>query len=451
MAISSFVLMNIFHKRVLPYIAVGIILAELFIGGIAYQNAVSNEQGSLLERTKTVAAALDIDEIMQLRGDMSDEALPAYWSLKQKLIRVAEVNTDVTSVYVTGFRNGDIFFYADSVASGEVDEATPGLIYDEATPLFRSVFLENQAIIEGPMSDRWGSWVSGIVPIGDANAGFATASVGLDIDTALYTRGIWMATAVPMLVSGVLFLLFLIGYMRYQKNREVLLLRAKFVSIASHELRSPVSGIVWAAQSLLSRADAVPSQTTHEVLTQIEKTGRQILGTIGEILDLSKLQSAQTRKVVMNGVDITQLMTEVMQSLTLVAQQAGVSVRFDASLPHKLLILCDREKTRRVISNIMTNALKYSKRGGEVIIGYQFADKQHIFSIQDSGVGIPEAEQGRVFQGNFRASNVERSLIEGTGIGLYMVQELMRAQGGTIRFVSKPNVGTTFFIQLRDR
>jgi signal transduction histidine kinase len=382
---------------------------------------------------------------------MSDEELPAYHELKQKLIRVAQVNTDVTSVYVTGFRNGDIFFYADSVASGLVDEATPGLVYDEATPLFKTVFTVGRTVFEGPISDRWGSWVSSLVPVFEPATGLVIASVGLDIDSLIYKKNVAIATLVPMLLFGVVFLLGLVGYVRYRKNKEVLTLRAKFVSIASHELRSPVSGIVWAAQSLLGRADAALSAGAREIITQIEKTSRQILGTVGEILDLSKLQGAEANRVVMNGVDITALVKEILQSLALVAQQAGIRVRLDDSMPAKLMVLCDKEKTQRVISNIVTNALKYSKQNGEVVIGYRHEDGMHTISIQDDGVGIPEGEQGKIFQSNFRASNVERSLIAGTGIGLHLVKELMERQGGSVRFTSKPGAGTTFYIQLKDR
>jgi signal transduction histidine kinase len=114
-------------------------------------------------------------------------------------------------------------------------------------------------------------------------------------------------------------------------------------------------------------------------------------------------------------------------------------------------VLCDKEKTRRVISNILTNALKYSTRGGEVVIGYAHEAKRHIISVKDSGIGIPAADQAKIFQGNFRASNAERSLIAGTGIGLNLVKELMEAQGGRVHFISKPGEGTTFFIELKDR
>lgn len=443
--------MDFIKKHSVSFLAISFIAVELVVGYFAFHNAQIDEQQSLLERAKTVSAALDIHEILALSGNETDELLPEYQELKQQLVRVAEVNADVTSVYVTGFRDGTIFFYADSVASGEVDEATPGLIYDEATDNFFSVFAEGKTIFEGPTADRWGSWVSALVPIIDESTGMAIASIGIDIDSRIYRWNVWMATAVPVLALGVVLLFVFAAYARYQKNKEVLILRSKFVSIASHELRSPVSGLVWAAQSLLSRPDAALSAPARDVIAQMEKTGHQVLRTVGEILELSKLQGSRANKVIMNGVDISLLLREVMQSLALVGQENGVTVRLDDSVPPKLLILCDREKTQRVLSNILTNALKYSSRGGEVVIGYSHEGKRHVFSIKDSGVGIPDAEQGKIFQTNFRASNVERSLIAGTGIGLHLVKELMEIQGGAVRFTSHSGEGTTFFIELKDR
>jgi hypothetical protein len=262
--------MGIFKKHPSLLIILGLVVIEFIIGYVAFQNAAKSEQHSLLERTQTVAAAIDSSEILPLSGDETDVNTLPYQLIKQKLIRVAAANADVTSVYITGYRNGNIFFYADSVANGEVDEATPGLVYGEATPLFISVFTEGKTIIEGPLSDRWGSWVSGIVPILEPTTGLVIASVGLDMNSATYTKNIWMATAVPVLLFGIFFLLVLVVYVRYQKNKEMLILRAKFVSIASHELRSPVSGIVWATQSLLSRAGAALDAGSREVVTQIE-------------------------------------------------------------------------------------------------------------------------------------------------------------------------------------
>lgn len=281
------------RKYPIIVLSILLVLCEVCIGFFAYQNASKVEQRSLIERSRTIAAALDAHEILELSGSELDYGTTPYLELKNKLMKVAEVNPDITSAYVTGYRNGDIFFFADSVASSDVDEATPGLVYDEATDLFRSVFLEGVTMFEGPISDRWGSWVSAIVPIINEANGSVIASVGLDIESSIYRRRIAMATAVPVLAFGVVFLIGLVAVIRYQKNKEMLTLRAKFVSIASHELRSPVSGVVWAAESLLTQRGVTLTSAARETIAQIVRTGRQVLRTVNDILDLAKLQGIQ--------------------------------------------------------------------------------------------------------------------------------------------------------------
>ncbi len=439
--------MAYFKKPILVSIAIGCVVIECIAGFVAYQSAIQSEQRSLVERTKSVAAALDVDKILALTGTKADVATANYQSLKQTLMRIGEANTDVTSVYITGYRDGNVFFFVDSVASGDVDEATPGLTYGEATPEFIAVLTEGRMLFEGPVTDRWGSWVSAAVPLRHPQTQAVIASVGMDVRSGVYVQRVIAITAVPVLLLGIIMLVLLVMYVHYLKSKEVLMLKARFVSIASHELRSPVAGIVWAAQSLLKTESDGLKQSWQNTIRLIEQTGHQILKTVSEILDLSRLQDAQANKVVLEAVDISELIRETAQGLTLVMKQSGVVVRIDASLPHQLMVMCDRQKTQRVIANVLTNALKYSPGGGEVVIAYQADATKHVISITDQGVGIPEADQANVFKNNFRASNVERSLIAGSGIGLHLVKGLMEMQGGSIRFISKSGSGTTFFIE----
>jgi len=443
--------MLIFKKHPVLMMVLAMLAIEVMVGFFAFHQSIQQQQQSLIERAKTLAASIDSTEILPLTGSEADNNLPAYQALKRKLIRIGEVNTDVTSVYLNGYRNGAVFFFADSVAFGEVDEATPGLIYDEATPLFISVFTEGKTIFEGPVSDRWGSWVSGIAPIFDPATANVLASVGLDVDGAVYAHTVILLTAIPVLSLGTLFLLILVLFVRYLKNKQFVTLRSKFVSIASHELRSPVAGIVWAVQSLLKRSDVTMDAETQHTMSLIEQSGQQVLGTVREILELSKLQGAEDSKLVMMPVDIRALIGEVIQSMALVAQQARVTMDTDDTFPAKLVIVCDRDKTKRVFSNIITNALKYAYCDSEVHLGYQKEKGMHIVSVENHGVGIPAAEQGEIFKTNFRASNAERSLIAGTGMGLRLVKELMEMQGGEASFRSTPNLVTVFYISFKDR
>ncbi len=438
-----------FKNRVFLLIVVCSLALELVFGFFVYHFAVQSEQESLVIRAQSVAAVFDSREIEQLRGDESDLQNPAYASIKQKLIRIGHVDTDVTSVYVTGYRNGEIFFYADSVDNHEVGEATPGLSYPEATPLFKSVFTEGRSILEGPLADRWGTWVSGIAPIVDGQTNRVVASIGLDIDASVYRLGVATKTLIPILLLGVILLLVLIFYGQYEKKKETLALKAKFISIASHELRSPVAGIVWACQSLLKRGATQLDPSVAKTVSLIEQTGHRVISSVGDIMNLSALENVDPGKIAYEQVNMTVLLADIIESLALVTAEHRIKIRFDARWPGKLELECDREKCKRIFSNVITNALKYSRPDSQIVLGHESKGGMRIISVKDNGIGIPLAEQANIFRGDFRASNALAAHVAGSGFGLHFVKELVEAQGGKIWFESEINVGTTFFVALR--
>ncbi len=438
------------RQRKFLLILLSFLIIEAGFGFVMYRFAAQAEQQSLLTRVQTVAGAFDAREITQLAGNESDSETPAYRSLKQRLVRIGKVNADVVSVYVTGYRDGRVFFYADSVDNHEVGEATPGLLYEEATPLFVSVFTEGKTIFEGPLADRWGEWVSAIAPIVDENAA-VVASIGMDLDASAYRVGVITKTAVPVLLLGILFLIAFILYIRYSKNRELLELKSRFVSIASHELRSPVAGIVWAAQSLQHRAGALCDDESRQTMLLIEQAGKQLGGTVEEILNFSRLASAEHEKFKISMIDLAALVRTSVRSLALVAQQMGVVITTSPSWPLAVNMRCDSEKTKRVLLNLLTNALKYSRRGGRITIGYSLDAHGHHVSVADEGVGIPKSEQEKIFKPDFRASNVDKSLIVGSGLGLYFARKMMEEQGGALRFTSHEGKGSIFYMDLPDR
>ena len=427
------------------------LVVEVTVGFVSYHLAAQSEQQLLLVRAQTVAGAFDSREISQLKGDMSDLAMPAYQSLKQRLIRIGKVSPDLVSVYVTGYRDGGVFFYADSVDNHEVGEATPGLTYEEASPAFTSVLTQGATIFEGPLADRWGTWVSGVAPILDGETGNVVASIGMDIDAKVYGTGVLTKTLVPMLLLAVVLLAVLVGYVRYVKNKELLLLKAKFVSIASHELRSPVASIVWATESLLGRSGESLPPAALNTVSLITQTGRHILDTIAEILDLAQLQSVKGTAVRLETVNMLGLILEITKSMTLLAHEHRVLLRPDPLLPDRIEIVCDRASTKRVLSNIITNAIKYSPADGTITIGYRRQGPWHGITVADQGIGIPEGEKARIFEENFRASNAQSSSIAGTGFGLHLAKDLMEAQGGNLSFETESGKGTVFFVAFKGR
>jgi signal transduction histidine kinase len=165
-----------------------------------------------------------------------------------------------------------------------------------------------------------------------------------------------------------------------------------------------------------------------------------------DILELSHASS--DRPFTMQKTDMNKLVQEIIETQTLSAQQKNVSLQFDQYWPKSFTIQCDPDQMRRAIHNVISNAIKYTRNDTPVVISYQQDDKHHKILVTDQGIGIPAAEQNKVFRGFYRASNAAKSDIPGTGLGLYLVKTVFERHGGSVSFVSVENKGTTFTLTL---
>jgi signal transduction histidine kinase len=146
--------------------------------------------------------------------------------------------------------------------------------------------------------------------------------------------------------------------------------------------------------------------------------------------------------------DLPSLVKEVVATQMLSAEQKQVSVIMDDYWPAKLSVNVDPDQMRRAIHNVISNAIKYTRNNTTVTISYQRDAKQHKILVADQGIGIPAAEQSKVFRGFYRASNAVKSDVPGTGLGLYLVKTVFERHGGSVSFVSEENRGATFTLTL---
>src|SRR5690606_10639942 len=129
-------------------------------------------------------------------------------------------------------------------------------------------------------------------------------------------------------------------------------------------------------------------------------------------------------------------------------EQAHISIVFDKTFPHTFPFTADKEKIRRIFSNIIGNALKYSSPGGSITFGAHIEDGAVVISVADKGIGIPKSEQKNIFATYYRASNAEHHTAHGTGMGLYFTKQLVDLHNGTLWFESREGQGSTFFVKL---
>lgn len=437
-------------SRLSQYSSVTIFLIfAVLLGGaiLAFANGVSVRDQMLQqlgERATTIAAALDTQKVAQLTATEADNSLPAYAELKTKLSVLKQSNTDARIIYISKERGDDVFFAVDSEAPNSSYYSPPGERYPEATPLFKQVFSSVNTVVEGPLTDSFGTWVSGLAPVVDFTTGKTIAVVGVDIDASSYIQTIWTNIAVPLLVALVFIGILMTYELARQRQQQLLRMRSELVSIASHELRTPITGIRWAAESLVRTLPDGPQKT---MVQAIYDSVINLQNGTEDILQLTRITKGHEEKLDPKPTDITALIHMICSTQALAAQQKEVKLVVDQSWPEHLTITCDPTKMRRALDNIVSNAVKYTRDNTAVTIHYSH-DQGHHISVADQGIGIPKDEQSRVFAGFYRASNAKATGVSGTGLGLYLTKTILEQHHGNVSFTSTEGQGTTFTLTL---
>lgn len=228
------------------------------------------------------------------------------------------------------------------------------------------------------------------------------------------------------------------------REREFGQLKSRFVSMTSHEFRTPLTGIQSSVDLLADYGDRLEAAEKQEVFQQIRDSVARMTRMLDNILVIG-CGEAQKLRFTPGPTDIAalcrQLLNEVTQSRPADGVRSEIIMELDDVAGDWLL---DENLLRHSLGNLLTNALKYSPAGGDVFFRVSFANGQLRFEIADQGIGIPEADQQRLFESFHRASNVGN--IAGTGLGLAIVKQSTELHGGKIRVSSTLGVGTTFVV-----
>ncbi len=224
----------------------------------------------------------------------------------------------------------------------------------------------------------------------------------------------------------------------YQANRA----KSEFLSRMSHELRTPLNSILGFAQ-LLELDDLTASQ--YESLRHISRAGSHLLELINEILDMARIDAGKL-DLSLEPVSLDEVVREVAVLMQPQAEQFDVAV--DVASIRAPFVNADRQRLRQAITNLVSNAIKYNRRGGLVRIHGDATSAGRVrLTVTDTGPGIPSDRQGAVFA-PFERLGAEQTTVEGTGVGLTLAKRVIEAMGGAIGFDSKVGLGSTFWIEL---
>ena len=230
------------------------------------------------------------------------------------------------------------------------------------------------------------------------------------------------------------------------KQKQVENAKTQFVSLASHQLRTPIAAIKWSAELLQMDNEQPLSDRQKKYIERLLQGTRQMGLIVDDFLRVSRFELGTFQPEYV-PVQLSGLVQDIIQEQSVRINQKNLTVKsfFDSSIE---TITTDQSLIRMIISNLLSNAVKYTREGGTVHVGFGKKDDDILFSVADNGMGIPSNDQGRVFSKLFRAANAARSVPDGTGLGLYIVKEAVLVLHGNISFTSTENVGTTFEVVL---
>ncbi len=416
---------------------------------VAYSTNSHNRE-LLQGRALAVADALPHDDINLLTGSQSDIDSPIYNRLKDSLQQIKQNNTDIQTVYIMTKQADTIRSLVDSEPVYSENYMAPGTPYIEASEGLKGAFDKAPApFFEGPVRDRWGAWVSALAPVIDPDTKNLIAFVGMDTTATEYYSRVLIYALVPLCLASIPLAGLLRDRRMQRKEYEINQLKEQFVSIASHELRSPLNGMLWAIQSLIKPgASKNLTKQQEEMLVDMYRSTESSIATINEILDLSVFENRQAHKMQRDKMELRSILQEVMETLRLGAYEKEIKIVFDGSWPEAIYAIGDAASIKRAYMNIIANAIKYSPEKSDIKIAYSLREGMHVIAIKDNGIGIPEKEQKKVLEGYYRAKNATKLQAHGTGLGLWLARLITEEHGGRLGLTSQENKGTTIFVSL---
>jgi len=222
--------------------------------------------------------------------------------------------------------------------------------------------------------------------------------------------------------------------------------KTEFISLASHQLRTPLTAINWYAESLASESTRGLTAKQRTYVQELYRSGRRMSNLITDLLSVSSLDLGTYRSKVA-PVDMRQLVQTVLrdQARRIEEKQLHCDVHVG---PHVARIALDEHLLSGIVQNLVSNSVKYTPEGGRIAIVVNRQPGHLFIHIADSGIGIPARQQAQIFSKLFRADNAKQVDTDGTGLGLYIVRAMANFMGGKVWFTSAEHKGSDFYVRI---
>lgn len=232
------------------------------------------------------------------------------------------------------------------------------------------------------------------------------------------------------------------------RERVIERMKTEFVSIAAHQLRTPLSAVKWILRMILDGDLGEVPEAQAEFLEKTYQSNERMIKLVNDLLNVTRIEEGRFLNSVKSE-DIVKIIENTIAPLREVAERK--KLKFEYKKPKDAIpkIKVDSERITLAVQNLVDNAIRYTRNGSiKVAVEFQKGKNIVLFSVTDTGIGVPKNQQDRVFDRFFRASTAVKTETEGTGLGLFIAKNIIEAHGGKIWFETEENKGSTFYISL---
>ncbi len=230
------------------------------------------------------------------------------------------------------------------------------------------------------------------------------------------------------------------------KREKLGTLQSDFITLASHQLRTPLSGMRWLLELLVKPITGPLNKKQKDYIEKIAISNERMIALVNDLLEVARLEEGDV-KLYIKPTDVTVIIREIIREKEKEVKKKKLKISFTESEPFPL-VKTEPNKIKQAIGNVISNAITYTPDGGKIDIDIKVMDDMALCQVSDSGIGIPKDQQDQIFRKFFRGTNVLKFENIGTGLGMYITKAFIEASGGKIWFKSEENKGTSFYFTL---